>query len=86
LKSFSLNSRKETWSETWEGPESAKTVVEEKSLESRKEAISSDDLTSSTSYLILASSGDTGSPDQITSSGSMGGMKRVDLWEAMSYV
>ena len=36
-------------------------------------------LTSSTSYLLRASSMLTGRPDQMTSSGLMGGMKRVDL-------
>jgi hypothetical protein len=43
-----------------------------------------ENLTSSTSYLARASSMLRGRPDQMTSSGSMGGMKRMDLDDWMS--
>ena len=61
--------------ETWSG------MVQMQSLErfgdSRNALNSLVDRTSSTLYIFRASAGVSGSPDHITSSGSMGGMKRV---------
>lgn len=52
----------------------------------RADSSLSDVRTSSTSYSERASSTERGKPDQITDSGSIGGMKRVDFSLAMSYV
>jgi hypothetical protein len=79
-----LKPERDTWSETW--CSIAKTVAlgfEEAKLES-VEFSWSEYLTSSTSYLARASSALTGRPDQMTSSGSIGGMKRVVLEDWMS--
>ncbi len=43
-------------------------------------------LTSSTSYFALASSMESGRPDHMTLSGSIGGIKRVDLEASMSWM
>lgn len=83
FRSFSLNSRKVTESETC--PAMAKTVLAPSDPRRARTAFTSVvNLTSSTSYFLRASSGDRGRPDQITSSGSMGGMNSVERSEAMS--
>lgn len=71
------------WSETWSAM--AQTVALEWGR-AREAATSLDVCTTSTSYRERASSSERGRPDQITDSGSMGGMKSVLLSVAMSYV
>jgi hypothetical protein len=61
-------------------------TVEDVRLCARKGATSSVVRTWSTSYFERASSSERGSPDQITLSGSMGGMNSVDFSARMSYV
>lgn len=73
-----------TWPETW--PSMEKMVEPGVAALSEASVLLTSEVkrTSSTSYLARASSMLRGRPDQMTSSGSMGGMKRVVLEDWMS--
>lgn len=78
------NSMKDTWSETCFAMAKAEDLGLAAPRCARVALSSVVSLTSSTSYCARASSMLTGRPDQITSSGLMGGMKRIDLEDWIS--